>query len=242
MVTYDIRPMSIRGENHLLGLSSLLAVVSLAFVWMNPNPQTNSIPEVIIPLGISLGLGLYTLHLKRRNSPCDQYKPMAKYAWAGALLSSAIGGFWLALHLYYGLPIDVLPDKILTVLSLGIAAGVLVGRSPSLMQPHWLVPDRNRVLAETTWTTRAGPTPITSAIVEALAESKGVDPLDLEPLYTHVDPKTLSELRSHDDTPWQFTVYTDDYEIRISSHGTVTVYQNGHWRGIDRKDSLQEQS
>lgn len=165
---------------------------------------------------------------------------MAKYAWAGALLSSAIGGFWLALHLYYGLPIDVLPDKILTVLSLGIAVGVLVGRSPSLMQSHLLVPDRDRVLAETTWTTQSGPTPIASAIIEALAEGKGVDPFDLEPLYTHVDPGTLSEIRSHDGAPWQFTVYTDGYEIRISSHGTVTVYRNGPRSGIDRGNNSHE--
>lgn len=217
---------SIEREDHLLGLSSLVVVLSLAFIWKNPDPPTNSIPEVIIPLGISLGLGLYTFRLRSRDSSADRLEPAVKCAWAGAVFSGAVGGFWLALHYYYGLPIDVLPDKILTILSLGIAAGVLVGRAPSLIQSQPLGIDRNQLLAEATWTTQSGPTPIASAIIEALAEIEGVDPLDLEPLYTHVDPDILSEMRSHDGAPWQFTIYTDEYEIRISSHGTVSVYQN----------------
>lgn len=227
MMAHVPRRECIDWEDHLLVLSSAIAVSCLAFVWTNPNPQTNSIPEVIIPLGISIGLGLFTLRSKRRRSPTEQFEPMVKYAWGGALLSGAIGGFWLVLHVYSGLPIDVLPDKILTISSLGIAGGVLVGRSPSLLRSHPLVVDRDQVFAETTWTGRSGPEPITSAIVEALSEVEGVEPLDLDPLYTHVDPGALSDLRSHDGAPWQFTVYVDDYEIRISSHGTVTVYQNG---------------
>lgn len=227
MASQAFRPTGIEGEDHLLGMSVLITVASLALVWRNPTPTPNSIPEVIVPLGISLGLGLYTFRLKRRNSPSDRSKPMAKYAWVGALFSSAIGGFWMALHYHYGLPIDVLPDKILTVLSLGIAAGVLVGRSPAFVRSPSALADRDQVVAETTWTTRSGPTPIASAVVDTLAEADGADPRDLEPLYAHVDPDALAELRSHDGTPWQFTFYTDDYEVRVSSHGAVTVYRNG---------------
>lgn len=226
MASQAFRQADIGWENHLLGLSGLITVASLALVWKNPTPTGNSIPEVIVPLGVSLGLGLYTFRLKRRNSPSDRSKSMVKYAWAGALFSGAVGGFWMALHYYYGLPIDVLPDKILTVLSLGVAAGVLVGRSPALVRSHSVVADRHQVVAETTWTTRQDPTPIASAVVDTLAEADGTDPRDLEPLYAHVDPDALAELRSHDGTPWQFTFYTDDYEVRVSSHGAVTVYRN----------------
>lgn len=218
-----------RWENHLLGLSGLVAILCLYSVWDTPGPRTE-IPEVIIPLGIALGLGLYTVSLQRRNCTSERLERMAKHAWAGALVSALIGGSWMGLHLYYGLPIDVLPDKILTLLSVGIVTGVLTGRSAGsdlqIESYHQTTPPapRLRVLAETTWTDRSGPTPILTAIVELLMELEEVDPLDLDALYEHVDPEIFATLRAQDGSPWQFLVFTDAYEIRICSYGTVTIY------------------
>lgn len=228
MLAHLTRPTRLDGEHHLLGLSSLIAVMCLVFIWKNPGSQTESIPEVIIPLGISLGLGLYTLRIRDRDASAHEFQPMAKYAWAGALASCALGGFWFALHVHYGLPIDVLPDKILTIASLGIATGVLIGRSPSLIPSYSPAFDRSDVLVETAWTGRPGSTPIANAIVDALAQVEEVDTLELDPLYAHVDPEILASIREHDGSPWQFIVYIDAYEVRISSHGTITVYANGH--------------
>lgn len=220
----ESRPGGTRWENHLFALSGLVAVVCLASIPYTPGPTVFEIPEVIIPLGISLGLGLYTVRLQRRNHGSDQFKPMVKYGWAGALVSGAIGAFWMALHVYYGLPIDVLPDKILTVLSAGIAAGVLVGRSVGQNRQTNPPTERTRVLAETSWASRSGPTPIFGAVVEVLAELEEADPVELHPLNEHIDPELFAELRAQDAAPWQLLFSTDKYEIRVSSHGTVTVY------------------
>lgn len=220
----EYRPENARWGNHLFALSGFVAVVCLATIPYTPGPIVFEIPEVIIPLGISIGLGLYTVRLQQQNYRSEQLKPMAKYGWVGALVSGAIGAFWMVLHLYYGLPIDVLPDKILTVLSAGIAAGVLVGRSTSLNRQRTRPIDRVRVLAETSWANSSGPTPVFDAVVKVLAEIEETDPVELEPLHEHVDPEVFAELRARDAAPWQLVFSIDEYEIRVSSHGTVTVY------------------
>lgn len=221
------RPGFTRWENHLLGLSSLVAVISLICIPYTPGPKLLNVPEVILPLGLSLALSLYTVRLQWRNQRPSQFKPMVKYGWAGAVVSAAIGGSWMALHLHYGLPIDVLPDKILTILSVGIVAGVFIGRETATSQRNGQPADDVRIVSETSWTNRAEPAPISAAIVDALVELDGVDPLDLEPLYHDMDPDILSRLRSQDGSQWQLLFYTDGYEVRVNSHGTVTVYSTG---------------
>lgn len=216
------RAGSISGENQLLALCGLVAITCVAFVPATPGPILFQIPEVIIPFGISIALGLYTVRMARRRHSSGG--PNIQYVWAGALGSGAIGVVWMGLHLYYGLPIDVLPDKILTVLSGGIAAGVFVGQSTGDDRQPDLPTNRARVLAETSWTTRSGATPILEAVVEALADLEGDDPLDVDSIYESIDPDVFPRLRAQDDSQWQLLFYTDDYEIRVSGHGTVTVY------------------
>lgn len=220
------RPKYLSWDIHLLGFSGMIAIACMIFVWRNPDPVAMSIPEVIVPLGVSLGLGIYTYQLKR-SAVSNQAHLMTKYGWIGAVVSGAIGGFWLVLHVSFGLPIDVLPDKILTIGSLGIGAGVLVGRSSARRHQQSPTVDRPRVLAEKSWTDRSESTPIMTAVIEVMAEEEQVDPLELKPLYTHIDPEVLSELRSRTGSPWQFSFYTDEHEIRVSSHGTVTMYRLG---------------
>lgn len=225
MSQYTARSGHTEWVDHLLDLSGVIAIACVMFIWLNSDPVGESIPEVIVPLGISLGLGGYTHHLKQQPSVSNQAQSMAKYGWAGTVLSGAIGGFWLALHVSFGLPTDVLPDKILTVVSLCVAGGVLVGRSLTLGQQCAPATNRNRVVAETNWAERSGSTPVMTAIIEVMSEGRQVDPLDLDPLYTYIDPEILSRLQSRTDVPCQFSFYTDEYEIRVSSHGTVTVYR-----------------
>ncbi|WP_226004666.1 HalOD1 output domain-containing protein [Natrinema salinisoli] len=218
------RPRFDRWENHLLVLSGLVALVCVAFISATPGPKFFEIPEVIVPLGVSIGLSLYTVRLQRRNRPTDRPDPMITYVWAGALASGAIGAFWMGLHLYYGLPIDVLPDKILTVLSGGLAVGVFLGRSASTGYRPDADADRARVVAETSWTTPSEPSSILEAVVETLADLEGVDPHELGPLYDSIDPEVFDGLQAQDDSHWQLLFYADEYEVRVNSHGTVTVY------------------
>lgn len=213
-------------ETHLLGLSGLIAVASMVFIWQNQDPLAVSIPEVSIPLVVALGLGTYTFWLQQQELPSERTCQMVKYGWSGAVLAGAIGGFWLALHLYSGLPIDILPDKILTVASISIAAGILVGRSKYESGSETRATDRETVLFETRWTDQPDAMPIVVAVLEAVAEVEAVDPLELEPLSEHIDLDNLSEVRTQNDSRWKFTFYAYGYEIRVSSAGTVTIYQS----------------
>lgn len=223
-VHYHRSPLEAIGwENHLLALSSLVAIGCLAFVWYTPEPAATTIPEVVIPLGIALGLGIYTVVLKRRGTSTDRSRSMVRYAWTGAVLSGLIGVGWLALHVYYGLPIDVLPDKILTVLGIGIAAGVFIGETADVTKSNRRRPDRAQVIAETSWTNRSGDSPVLGTIVELLADVEEADPFELSPLYEEIDPDVLAELRSQNGSRWQLLFYRNGYEIRVSSQGTVTV-------------------
>jgi hypothetical protein len=64
-----------------------------------------------------------------------------------------------------------------------------------------------------------------AAIVEALAELEGVDPLELEPLNNYINPDVFTQLQMNEDSQWQLLFYADTYEVRVSSLGTVTVYE-----------------
>ena len=61
------------------------------------------------------------------------------------------------------------------------------------------------------------------AVTEALDEVDDRDMVERKPLYDYVDPDIFSRLRQ-EDSPWRFSFYTSSYEIRVSSLGTVTVY------------------
>lgn len=224
MHSQAFRPGFSRWENHLLALSGLVALISLICIPYTPGPRFVNLPEVIIPLGLSLALSVYTVWLQRRNRNPTQFKRMVKYGWAGALGSAGIGSSWLALHLHYGLPIDVLPDKILTILSVGTVAGVIIGRRTRTDQPADRPIDRVRVVSETSWTNREGSAPIFEAVIDALVELDGVDPLAREPIFDDIDPEIFHRLRTQEDSRWQLSFCTGGYEIRVNSHGAVTVY------------------
>lgn len=213
-----------RGETHLFGLSALIVVPSLLFVRYNPDPPPVTIPEVLVPIGISVGLGVYAVRTRRQSSRAVPLRSV-RYAWTGALLSGAVGAVWMALHLRYGVPIDVLPDTVLTLLSVSVAAGILVGRAHTLETPDG--PARRRVVGETSWANRPGPRPVLDATVEVLTEAKGVGEMELDPLYHRMNPDVFDELRSHDGSAWQLVFYADEHEVRVNSQGTVTVYEAG---------------
>ena len=83
--------------------------------------------------------------------------------------------------------------------------------------------DRHRLLAETVWTNEPRQEPIVAVVAEQLAETEGVESQEQDPLYEHVDPGVVAKFRTQDDSQWQ-PPYTDEYEVRVSSHGTVTIY------------------
>ena len=69
------------------------------------------------------------------------------------------------------------------------------------------------------------PEPLSQLVVETVAESEGVDPLELEvPLYEAVDPDALDALfRANDGVEGviEFTYY--GYEVSVTSSGHVSL-------------------
>ena len=68
--------------------------------------------------------------------------------------------------------------------------------------------------------------PISQQVIEAVADAKGVDPLDLPPLYDSVDPDALDSLFGHDGSSAaiaSLTVEIGDCEVTIRGSGDVVV-------------------
>ena len=231
------RGVNLELSHHLLFFSGLLVAASVAYIPYAPGPLVPHIPAIAIPLTVAVGLLLLTIRVRPKRYESGQAEQIVGYGWLGTLVAAGIGGWWLAIHLSSGFPVRGLIAEILAIVSVGFGAGVVFGtvltRNPHRSKAHDAlvrshrrdqVADRDRILEETTWTGRQEPAPIFAAIVETLADLEGVDPINLEPIYDYVNPAAFTELRRQQRSQWQLTFYTETYEIRVSSLGTVTFY------------------
>jgi hypothetical protein len=66
-------------------------------------------------------------------------------------------------------------------------------------------------------------TTLTESIVLSLADVKGVDPLELPPLYDAVDTDALEQLFSRDDDSLELTFFVADCEVTVGGCEDVTV-------------------
>ncbi|PSP78025.1 hypothetical protein BRC81_08175 [Halobacteriales archaeon QS_1_68_20] len=66
---------------------------------------------------------------------------------------------------------------------------------------------------------------VSEAVVYAVSEATGTDPLDLEPLYTAVDPDCLDELFARADSarPAELRFTFSGYEMTVISDGRVRI-------------------
>ena len=232
-----LRRQPFPSEYHLLLFTGLNAAAAGGYLLYSPEPVLWDLLVVLVPLGVSLGLGLFTLRLRRRQLETDQVNRIVKWGWVGTVAAAAIAGWMIALHHVNSAPIGGVVDQTLILISVGIGAGVFVGRTRARTHPapspsrrrsaggRRPVPDRDRVLAENSWVTQPGDDPILETVVQTLADADGVDPLELEPIHTHIDPDLFARLLQQEDSEWQLLFYTDEYAVQISSVGTVTVYE-----------------
>lgn len=204
-------------------LNALLLLLCVAYFPLSRGSILADIPEIVIPIGVSLGLAVYSIQKPYGSAEIERMKQIAMYGWGGAIVAFA-GSWWFVRQLQRELAIMLLLDDALTVLSIGSGFGVFAGAL--VLQTHSPTDDtdRDRLLAETVWTNDEQPNSILTTIATEIAELDGVGPLELEPLYNHIDPEVFSELRTQEDSHWQLLFYRDAYEIRVSSQGTVTIY------------------
>lgn len=219
------RSLAVRWEDGLLGFSGFVVVTCVALLPSTPGPRHLETPEAVVPMLIAFGLALFAVRLRKLEYGPVQTRRIVRDGGVGALVAAVISGWWVGLHLYTSTPVVGLTDQILTVVSGGLGAGVLVGRSAIDDAPSAEPPRGRRVVAETSWTNRSGPTPVLAAVVETLAELEDVEQTELDPVYEHADPEVLATLRRQDDTQWRYLLHTGRYEVGVSSAGTVTVYE-----------------
>jgi hypothetical protein len=213
----------VKGEYHLLLFSVLLAVAVVVYVPYTPGTVLSDLPVVIVPLGVSLALGLFTVQLRQQDLEYDKVQQIVVSGWAGTLISAAVSGWMIALQYYNDLPIELITDYIFIIVSIGLGAGVIVGnnvirtqgsdtpaRTAGVDQRTTPLTDRERVRVETSWTNYSGSTPILMAVTEALDEVEDRDMVERQPLYDYVDPDIFSRLRE-EDSQWRFSFYTSSY-------------------------------
>ena len=219
-------------EQHLLPLlSGFLLLLCVAYLPLSSGSVIADLPEISIPVGITVILAVYTHQLLQGTYEVDQIKRIAIYGWVSAVVAG-FGAWWLLKHLQQQLSTTILFDEALTVVSIGSGLGVFLGaRTVNEYRSHHherrfaASVDRDRLLAETVWTTESDPNPILLTVTTQIAEIKGVEPLELDPLYEHIDPDVFTEVRMWNNLQWQVLFYTDEYEVRVSSYGTVTIYE-----------------
>lgn len=214
-------PRSTRWEYGLPILVGLILVATVGYIPLDSGPIRADVLEILVPLAISIGLLVFAVNVRSDRYDTER---IVKYGWGGALASATVGGWWVALRLARDVPIGAVGDQVLTVLSFGVGAGVLVGTSRGRHRCRERRPERKRVLAETTWTNRSDANPILGAIAELLADLEGVEPTELEPLYDYIDPTVFDQLRATEESRWRLLFHTERYEVGVSSRGTVTVY------------------
>lgn len=67
---------------------------------------------------------------------------------------------------------------------------------------------------------------VSQQVIEAVADAKGVDPLDLPPLYDSIDPDALDALFSHADSSSSITelsLQIAGCEVLVRGNGEVTI-------------------
>lgn len=219
------RPLSAYLDHPLLVLSGLLILLSVVFFPLSQRPIHTELLEVSIPIAISLGIALYTVRVLRIECESERMERITLLAWVGALIA-LISILVILQQLREGTAISHLFDEVLTVVSIGSGVGACLGAIVSTEQVAADRTGQDHLLTETLWTNESPPNPILTTITTEIAELEGVEPVELDPLYEHVNPAVFTELQERDGSQWQLFACTDDYEIRVSSHGTVTIYSN----------------
>lgn len=71
-------------------------------------------------------------------------------------------------------------------------------------------------------------TSINNQIIHAVAEAKGIDPLEMDiVLGEHVDLEAIEQMARRDDHTWQLTFKLPEYEVTVTSddQGEITERQ-----------------
>lgn len=66
--------------------------------------------------------------------------------------------------------------------------------------------------------------PITTTIVTAIADAKGVDPSDLDlVLHEYIDVDALESLSTHENSSWTLSFELPEHKVTVTDDGVVLV-------------------
>ena len=227
-------------EDGLPVLSGVLVAGLLIHFTIDPGGAITDLVNVVVPSVVVIGLLSLAIWLHFRTPDVDDVARISRFGWIGAIGTGLVATLLITVHLAVNSPVYRTSDEVVTLLSIGIGTGVLVGTIKNGVESQGGVfhsdvglneaPEQAFeqlvVHAELTWTSRQGPNPILTTIVEAIAEIEGCDPLELEPVSSHIDPDTFDSLRQKPGSQWQVLFQALGYEILVNSCGTVLVYEN----------------
>lgn len=224
VAVYMVRLAPYRWRYSLSAPHGMLAVACLCYVLVDRGSLLTDACEVAVPATVSLVGVVFGVRLRRAGCDYRRIRRMVAWSWLGLAASALAGGWLVAVDLTLGLPVVGIGDHLLTLLSFGSGAGLVVGRHRGAGGDARRGRAGTRVLAETTWVWNGDEESITVAVAETLAEVEGVDPTELDfALYEYVDPDVFDRLGNRE-TPWQLSFRVDGREVSVSSYGTVTVF------------------
>ena len=215
-------------EESMIGiivLIMLLIVGELLYISVSSGRFFEVALDMKLAVGITAGLVVLTSLLWIFRDRHSSQSGLTLSAWGGAFVGGA-AGVWLLFHIPNSPPFGPVYGDALTILNIGVAVGMLVGittvrghRSGSQEEPA-----RESVVTESTWATRSGRNPIVMELVEVLSDLTDTSPRELGLLSTYIEPEVFQHLRAEGNSSWQLGFFTSEYEIRVNSHGTITVY------------------
>lgn len=72
---------------------------------------------------------------------------------------------------------------------------------------------------------------VTTAVADAVADTKGVEPVDLEIVFEeHIDTEAVNRLATHDTASWTLSFELPEHTVTVTSDGEVLV--DGHRKDV----------
>lgn len=201
----------------LVGYAVVIGVLTPVYFHLDHGGALADALEVSLPVIVSVAL-VAGLARRTRDRPAAVRHTVA-WCLGGIVVASLVGGWWALVTVNEGLPVVSLSDELFALVSFGFVGGV----AGATQCPRR---ERDRCVTEIAWRSEDSEDDVTAAVVRAIAAAERSEPADLGfTLYEFVDPAVLEELANQEGPPWQFRFVVTGYEVRVSSHGTVSVYE-----------------
>jgi PAS domain S-box-containing protein len=197
------------------GVGVFLGILSLLHLLIDRDELITDTFEILVPLGIALGLVLFGGWLARSRYDPDQVFHIAGWCMGGIVVLALVGGWTVVLMLHESITVDESIALLASDLAVGAGAGALVGLYNVRRQEQFHEAQRTHDALETA--------------------QDGIAILDENAAYLTVN-QAYADIYGYDDPEafvgdtWQIC-YPDEQLDEISSRVMPTLEEQGQWRG-----------